>query len=747
MAPVSPTGRSTGGLDASAVAAFAEQVLGGPLADADLYRALWRTGGDAACLRELLLGGAELDVVRWHGDRFRVEGDLPTHRLEWLVERLRRKLPPAGVAALETLAWGEPLAETLAARLLGRRGVAALERAGVLVIEVTEAGRSLRLAPPVLGTAVREGTDEARREQLLGGLAAAHQQAGLTDLEPVRLARWHRQAGGGSAALFDRAARDAYAAGEYEAAEDLAAAALERGAGYTAAAARGAALGVIGRIDEALEVLRASRGLAGTGLQRAWGAIAESHVLGVDAAAWDEADEVLALALDGLDPAAPDAADARRDLLAQRALQHALSGRVASALVAAEQVLAAADASDRARLLASVAATSAAALRLEHPPGTVVVDRARFSAQTRRALPLGVDLIEANRLLVQARSAREPGAMLDRVLTARRQAFADGAWERAGLWSAVLGQVLLHRGELTTAITALRDALHLLDRVDTLRLRPVVAADLALAAVQSGDLYLAEESLARTGVDRTATPRVATRAGLVTAWLTALRDGPSAGVQAAIAAGDRAADLEHRSVALEAWHLAVRLGRPRAVQGRLAALDRELSSPLMAAVAAHAPAVDARDPEALEEVLHRFVDTDQWLLAAETAVQAAASVSGVDPVSATRGALRARVADADSPEGARLTALAATLRQQCPGADTPPLRDLPGTGLTVRQLEVARMARDGDTSRTIARRLDLSERTVDNHLAAAYRKLGVRGRHELPRVLSPDRALDRLLAG
>lgn len=745
MDPASPADRSNGRVDVRAAAELAGQVLGGPLADADVYRAVWRTGGDATCLRELLLGGAELDVIRWQGDRYRVEGDLPTHRLEWLVERLRGGLPRSGVTALELLAWGEPMAETLAAHLLGREGVAALEGAGVLVREHHETGRVLRLTPPVLGAAVRDRTEDHRREQLLGQLVAAHREQGLGDREPVRVARWHRQAGGGSAALYDAAAREAYAAGSYEAAEDLAAAALELGAGFTAAAARGAALGVLGRIDEALEVLRAGRGLARSGLERAWGAIAEAHVLGVDAAAWGEADQVLARALDGLEPGVPDAAEARGDLLAQRALQHALSGRVAPALDTAGQVLAAGG-SERARLLATVAATSAAALRLEHPPATAVVDPDRLRPETRRALPLGVDLIGANRLLVQARSARDPGAVLDRVRTARHGAFTDAAWERAGLWSAVLGQVSLHRGELTTAITALRDALHLLDPVDTLRLRPVVAADLALAAVQSGDPYLAEQSLERAGVDRVATPRVATRAGLVTAWLTALREGPSAGARAAIDAGDRAAELEHRSVALEAWHLAVRLGRPEAVQGRLAALDRELSSPLLAAVAAHAPAVDARDPEALEEVLHRFVDTDQLLLAAETAVQAAASATGADPTTGARGALRERIAADDSAEGARLTALAATLRQLCPGAHTPPVRDLPGTGLTVRQLEIARIARDGATSRSIARRLGLSERTVDNHLAAVYRKLGLRGRHELPRVLSPDRALDRLLA-
>ena len=55
---------------------------------------------------------------------------------------------------------------------------------------------------------------------------------------------------------------------------------------------------------------------------------------------------------------------------------------------------------------------------------------------------------------------------------------------------------------------------------------------------------------------------------------------------------------------------------------------------------------------------------------------------------------------------------------------------------TVRQMEIARAAADEMTSREIADRLVLSVRTVDNHLAAVYRKLGCSGRDELGSLLS-----------
>jgi len=51
--------------------------------------------------------------------------------------------------------------------------------------------------------------------------------------------------------------------------------------------------------------------------------------------------------------------------------------------------------------------------------------------------------------------------------------------------------------------------------------------------------------------------------------------------------------------------------------------------------------------------------------------------------------------------------------------------------LTPREREVATLAAQGLASRTIAERLGVSVRTVDNHLRQVYAELGVRGRVEL----------------
>jgi DNA-binding CsgD family transcriptional regulator len=51
--------------------------------------------------------------------------------------------------------------------------------------------------------------------------------------------------------------------------------------------------------------------------------------------------------------------------------------------------------------------------------------------------------------------------------------------------------------------------------------------------------------------------------------------------------------------------------------------------------------------------------------------------------------------------------------------------------LTRSELEVARLAARGLTSREIAQRLFISPRTVESHLASTYRKLGIRSRKEL----------------
>lgn len=48
-----------------------------------------------------------------------------------------------------------------------------------------------------------------------------------------------------------------------------------------------------------------------------------------------------------------------------------------------------------------------------------------------------------------------------------------------------------------------------------------------------------------------------------------------------------------------------------------------------------------------------------------------------------------------------------------------------------RQLEIALLVSHGRSSREVAAQLVVSARTIDNHLAAVYRKLGLSHRSEL----------------
>ena len=60
--------------------------------------------------------------------------------------------------------------------------------------------------------------------------------------------------------------------------------------------------------------------------------------------------------------------------------------------------------------------------------------------------------------------------------------------------------------------------------------------------------------------------------------------------------------------------------------------------------------------------------------------------------------------------------------------------DRPGGPLTFRERQVLSVASEGLTSREIADRLGVRERTVTTHLARIYRKLGVRSRLAAVRV-------------
>ncbi|MFI1369209.1 LuxR C-terminal-related transcriptional regulator [Streptomyces griseochromogenes] len=79
--------------------------------------------------------------------------------------------------------------------------------------------------------------------------------------------------------------------------------------------------------------------------------------------------------------------------------------------------------------------------------------------------------------------------------------------------------------------------------------------------------------------------------------------------------------------------------------------------------------------------------------------------------------------------------LAVRAAKELAGINPPSGSDAPWGPLTRQQRRVAELAAQHLSNRQIAVQLDITVRCVEFHLSAAYRKLGISGRHELRRVL------------
>ncbi|MFD9466367.1 response regulator transcription factor, partial [Streptomyces sp. NPDC060027] len=74
--------------------------------------------------------------------------------------------------------------------------------------------------------------------------------------------------------------------------------------------------------------------------------------------------------------------------------------------------------------------------------------------------------------------------------------------------------------------------------------------------------------------------------------------------------------------------------------------------------------------------------------------------------------------------------------QHCEEARTPLLATTQtSVPLTPREREIALLAANGTASKDIAEALQVSARTIDNHLQHIYQKLGITKRSELAQIL------------
>ncbi|OZD53428.1 hypothetical protein CH252_11710 [Rhodococcus sp. 06-1477-1B] len=304
-------------------------------------------------------------------------------------------------------------------------------------------------------------------------------------------------------------------------------------------------------------------------------------------------------------------------------------------------------------------------------------------------------------------AARE--AFLER--STHRTSEAVGIWTLGAAWSAFL------QGDADSALVHAREATHQLAWRDLLAFEGLAIGTRATVSAWLGRPAEAEECLARLTPGMRDLVITDLEAAQAESWL-AFRAGdpsPAAAVERAV----EAAEGRHHDwwLALAALS-AIRMGQPSAVCAVLRRLPPHHTGASVRLILAYGEALELGDPAALVSAA-QGLESAGYLAAAHDAARQALAL-GAHPHAAT-AARRARVI---------VTRVGAVL------SPSPIARSDIADLLTAREWAVASAAATRARNREIAESLGLSHRTVENHLAAVYRKLGVSGRDELREVVT-----------
>jgi DNA-binding NarL/FixJ family response regulator len=600
------------------------------------------------------------------------------------------------------------------------------ERAGLIVL----AGERVRFTHPLLASGVYARTPALRRR-------AMHRRASAAVTEPEERARHLAHAGSPEALpALDHAAREVRARGAPDAAAELLELALERGGGpglRVRAAEHHLDVGELGRARELLEAAIAALP-AGTARAHALMLLAEIRYT----------DESVPAGRALLEQARSEAAgDERLRLMVELRLVYLLctSGLVpegdamaGSALVLAERV------GERALLAQALAVR-------------VVVDvwigRELDERRLRRALELEdfgphtpAELFPswiAAKLLLATGRVDEARATLDRA----RAALVERGAASAAAWAHTLTAFIeCWRGDLAAAAAAAAELAAEADALATAHGRAMALSGRARVDALAGRVEEARRECdeALTALDRggwfswSATVRIAR------GWLElSLGDHEAAAAHleplAGLAFATQLPDPPAVPFVADTVEAFVGVGRPEEaetlvalLERRGAALGRDLDLALSARARGLLHAANG-DVEAAERAFERALTAHEHLPMpierARTLLHLGAIRRRVRKRRAAKAALDEALAIFESV-GAPLWAARATAEIDCLG-----LRPRATDRLTPSEQRVATLAASGLTNREVAATLVVSDKTVEAHLARAYRKLGIRSRAQL----------------
>lgn len=680
------------------VAALAEEYLGEPL-HPDAARRLERaSAGNPLVLRELLMTADREGRVR----RTSIGVEIEQVRLApHLLDSARAHLAPLSAPArelAELLAVSQPWPEELAACVDGTALRVLVDRA--IVRETVDAGRRrVRLAHPLLTEALLADLDPARRPLLARRAAEALRSTGDTD--DRRTAIHILPEGEADAAELEWAAQIAASAGDPDAALRLADAADRKYPTATSALLRAVALSALDR--DADEAFAAASDRAESDATRALVALRHGQHL-----AYRRRDPRAAAEL-AHDVLARIASDAGGALEAEAVKWRAMAGDVSTYASSAAR-------STLAQLGGDLTEAMFATMGGQVVQAQAAIDRGSPLTTLHRAeLPHAESLLALSQFLVHVASGE-----IERARSLAEAQRLDGEADAAGLWTYTVALVALHGGRHDDAVDLAPLAVRLLEWRDFTGLVEAARALARTCAVIGG----ADVALAPTPHDTSAPTDVKAVLQLAEAdaWAAARagrEDEAVAILRAAVAEGLR---QRHPVLAALTASTAIRLGRARDVVDLLDSAADAAGAPLCVLLAGVARARARGDYARCVELLPALRRAGMGGVARRIA-EDAATRAGQGPARTQARIIAADLAAVTSADPLRLARTGS-------GDDE--------AMLSSREWQIARAAAMRRRSREIATELGLSARTVDNHLARIYRKLGISGRDDLAALFDDD---------
>lgn len=705
-------------------AALLSNALGGPLTDRSAKR-LWElTRGNVFYLHELVRQELHAGrLVRSDGDHWTWGGSITVSpSLADLVDVHIGSADEPVLEVVDLLAVAEPLELGYLVDLVDAQAIEDAERLELIRVSHEPPTDLVRIAHPLFGETRRSRLGLMRARRLRGRVARAMSapQSAAGPADPVRLSLlWLDSDMPGDADVHHRGAAAAFRRLDMALSERLAEAAIRAGAGPASDVLRARTLTLLGRADDAEELLNSLP--APSELDAAWVDATTLRALNL-LFAQGKPEQSSAVIDDALaDAPAPLA----QGLLAFRALQLAMDARPTDVMTLVESI-------DRDKLNKRSAVTlnfgHTIALGDRGLPGSatqapedgfVLAPNSPVAAYQAVALALvHADALMINGCISAAVSLGE----------SVRAQWVDLPKVPQNIATAVTGVAALACGDLPTALNALGTVLQADDQSQLgpgmsypyLGVGYWLGVNYTEALARAGQIDAASEALEE--VQHNPHPAyvfIESNVLLAAAWVAAAKGRITEAVALARQAAAFARNRGQHAREVLSLQTAIQFGDYRHGD-RLAELSDLVDGPRAPIVLRWARAQADNDGEELLEVSGDLEAMGDRIAAADAAAHAARAFA--------RQNLR----------GSKLTASgrATRLISEC-GATTPACRDLAAPlPLTNREREIAMHVRDGLSNREIAESLIMSVRTVEGHIYRACTKLGLANRSELAKLMA-----------